>query len=108
MYFRHTFGLEAVGHVEPKPGIPPSPKHVEELVQEMRKFHVKVLLAANYFSKKKVTDICDKVGAIPVIVPMGVKGAPGIDDVFQLVDYWVTQLRDAFIKAGTVQATAEK
>ncbi len=108
VYFRHTFGLEAVGHVEPKPGIPPSPKHVEELVQEMRKFHVKVLLAANYFSKKKVTDICDKVGAIPVIVPMGVKGAPGIDDVFQLVDYWVTQLRDAFIKAGTGQATAEK
>ena len=108
VYFRHTFGLEAVGHVEPKPGIPPSPKHVEELVQEMRKFHVKVLLAANYFSKKKVTDICDKVGAIPVIVPMGVKGAPGVNDVFQLVDYWVTRLRSAFLQAAQGAAAAEK
>lgn len=99
VYFNQTFGLEEIGNVEPKPGIPPSPKHMEELVQEMRKYHVKVILAANYFSKKKVTDICDKVGAIPVIVPMGVGGAPGTDNVFKLVDYWVNHLRNAFLKA---------
>ncbi len=98
-YFRQTFGVEIVGYVEPKPGIPPSPRHVEELVREMRKYHVKVLMAANYFSKKKVTEICDKVGAIPVIVPMGVGGAPGTDDVFKLVDYWVSHLREAFLQA---------
>ncbi len=108
VYFRHTFGIDVVGHVEPKPGIPPSPKHVEALVQEMRKFNVKVLLAANYFSKKKVVEICDKVGAIPVIVPMGVKGAPGTDDVFELVDTWVTNLREAFLKADSGQASSEK
>jgi len=99
VYFKEIFGLKVIGYVEPKPGIPPSPKHVEELIQEMRRNHVKVLLAANYFSKKKVTDICEKVGAIPVIVPMGVKGAPGTDDVFMLVDYWIEHLRQAFLKA---------
>jgi len=108
VYFRHTFGLDVVGHVEPKPGIPPSPKHVEELVREMRKFKVKVLLAANYFSKKKVIDICDKVGAVPVIVPMGVKGAPGTDDVFQLVNYWVTHLHNAFLKTAAGQPDTPK
>jgi len=98
VYFKEIFGLNVIGYVEPKPGIPPSPKHVEELVREMRKNHVKVLLAANYFSKKKVTDICETVGAIPVIVPMGVNGAQGTDDVFMLVDYWVKHLREAFLK----------
>ena len=99
VYFKETFGLNVIGYVEPKPGIPPSPKHVEELVQEMRKNQVKVLLAANYFSKNKVTDICEKVGAVPVIVPMGVDGAPGTEDVFMLVDYWIKHLREAFLKA---------
>ncbi|NOX90022.1 MAG: zinc ABC transporter substrate-binding protein [Calditrichaeota bacterium] len=98
-YFRQTFGVDVIGYVEPKPGIPPSPKHVEELVREMRKNNVKVLMAANYFSESKVREICDKVGAIPVIVPMGVNGAPGTEDVFKLVDFWVTRLKEAFLKS---------
>ncbi|MCD6373990.1 MAG: zinc ABC transporter substrate-binding protein [Caldisericaceae bacterium] len=99
-YFRQTFGLDIIGYVEPKPGIPPSPKHVEELVQQMRKNKVKVVLAANYFSEQKVKEICDKVGAIPVIVPMGVGGVSGTDDVFKLVDYWVSHLKEAFLSVN--------
>ncbi len=99
VYFHQLFGVEVVGFVEPKPGIPPSPKHVEVLVKDMKKNHIKVLMAANYFSERKVREICDKVGAIPVIVPMGVNGAPGTDDVFKLVDYWVAHLKSAFLQA---------
>jgi len=102
VYFQKLFGIRVVGFVEPKPGIPPSPKHVEELVNEMRKNKVKVLMAANYFSTKKVNDICHKVGAIPVIVPMGVKGAPHTNNVFQLVDVWVNSLKAAFKQADAL------
>ena len=100
-YFEQTFGVKVIGYVEPKPGIPPSPRHVEELVQEMRKNKVKVLMAANYFSETKVKEICEKVGAIPVIVPMGVGGAPGTEDVFKLVDFWIFHLKDAFLQTET-------
>ncbi len=96
VYFKELFGIEIVGNVEPKPGIPPSPKHVEELVSEMRKNNVKVVLAANYFDEKKVTDICNKVGAVPVIVPIYVNGARNTENVFKLVDLWITKLNDAF------------
>ncbi len=96
VYFKELFGIEIIGNVEPKPGIPPSPKHVEELVSEMRKNNVKVVLAANYFDEKKVTDICNKVGAVPVIVPIYVNGAPGTEDVFKLVNLWITKLNEAF------------
>ncbi len=98
IYFKQLFGIEVIGHVEPKPGIPPSPKHVEQLVEEMRKNKVKVVLAANYFDEYKVKKICNKVGAIPVIVPMYVNGAPGTENVFKLVDYWVNHLSEAFQK----------
>lgn len=100
IYFKQLFGIEVIGYVEPKPGIPPSPRHVEELVQDMKKNRVKVLLAANYFSEQKVREICRKVGAVPAIVPMGVGGAPGTDDVFKLADFWVSELRKAFEQAG--------
>ncbi len=96
IYFKQLFGIEVIGHVEPKPGIPPSPKHVEELVQKMKKNKVKVVLAANYLDEFKVKKICNKVGATPVIVPMYVGGAPGTDNVFALTDYWIDKLSSAF------------
>jgi zinc/manganese transport system substrate-binding protein len=98
IYFQSLFGLDIIGYVEPKPGIPPSPKHVEELVQEMRKNEVKVILTANYFDENKVRTICNKVGAEPVIVPMFVDGAPGTENVFKLIDVWINKLNEAFTK----------
>ena len=77
IYFQSLFGIDVVGYVEPKPGIPPSPKHIENLIQNMRKNQVKVVIAANYFDETKVKTICEKVGATPVIVPIYVSGAPG-------------------------------
>jgi len=65
----------------------------------MRETKVKVLFSANYFSKKRIDEICEKVGASPVIVPMGVDHNAGIDDVFKLVDYWVMHLKEAFLKS---------
>ncbi|MEN8191362.1 MAG: metal ABC transporter substrate-binding protein [Bacteroidota bacterium] len=96
VYFQELLGIEIIGYVEPKPGIPPSPKHVEEIVQEMKKNNVKVLFAANYFDENKVKRICEKVGAIPVIVPMFVEGAPNTENVFKLFDLWIGELNKAF------------
>ncbi|HED11143.1 MAG TPA: zinc ABC transporter substrate-binding protein [Caldithrix abyssi] len=108
VYFQHLFGLRVLDYVEPKPGIPPSPKHVEELIREMRAQKVRVLMAANYFSAEKVHDICAKVGAVPVMVPMGVGGAGGTGDVFSLVDYWVSHLKAAFETVNTKKQESEK
>ena len=100
IYFQNLFGLDVVDYVEPKPGIPPSPKHVEDLILKMKKNHVKVLMAANYFSRSRVSMICEKVGAVHVIVPMGVGGAPDTEDVFKLTDYWISSLKTAFAEAN--------
>lgn len=96
IYFKNLFGLEIIGNVEPKPGIPPSPKHVEELIQKMKDNNVKIVLAANYFDESKVRNICSKVGATPVIVPLYVGGSEGTEDVFKLFDLWIRSLKIAF------------
>ena len=41
--FVDRFGLNVVGYVEPRPGIPPSPSHTLELIQAMRRDQIKVI-----------------------------------------------------------------
>lgn len=92
VYFVTLFGLEEVGTVEPKPGIPPSPRHVTELVELMRERDIKIILAANYFDEQQIRTVASRVDAIPVIVPLYVGGAQGTSSYFELVDYWISHL----------------
>ncbi len=101
-YFIHLFGLEEAGTIETKPGIPPSPKHVTNLVTMMKDRHIGIILAANYFDKQKVRTVADRTGAQAVIVPLFVGGAPGIDTYFDLVDYWVDHLVSAAGEKGSM------
>lgn len=102
VYFVLLFGLEEMGTVEPKPGIPPSPRHVTELVELMRARTIHVILAANYFDEQKIRTVASRVDAIPVIVPLYVGGETGIESYFDLVDLWVDRLLSAAEKAGAL------
>jgi len=93
VYFADVFGLNMVGYIEPKPGIPPTPAHVNEVIQTVKKYNVKAILTANYFEKSKPEMVASKTGAKAVIVPMGVGGAPGVNDYFDLVNCWLKGLR---------------
>src|SRR6188474_1753839 len=50
--FMERFGLEVMGYVEPKPGIPPSPSHTLELIQDMKGQGVKLVVVEPYFDVK--------------------------------------------------------
>jgi len=105
IYFARLFGLEEAGYVEPKPGIPPSPRHVTELVDMMRAKNIRIILAANYFDEQKIRAVANRVNAEPVIVPIYVGGAPGTDDYFQLVNYWIDELLKAAEKKGILSSS---
>jgi len=95
VYFTTLFGLQVVGTVEPKPGIPPSAKHVHDLIALMGERGVPVILAASYFSKQQVQSIAERTDARAVIVPLG-PSATGADGYFELIDRWVDELAQAF------------
>ncbi len=109
VYFTTLFGLDVVDYVEAKPGIPPTARHVAQLIDTIKKEKIRVLLAANYFERRKPQLIADRTGIIPVVVPTSVHGEPGVDTYFDLIDTWVGRLRSAFAKAGAspVIATSE-
>ena len=85
--FTDRFGLDVIGYVEPKPGIPPSPSHTIELIAEMKRQNVKVIFVEPYFDLKTPESIGRETGAkVLVLAPStgGVKEAP---DYIKLFDY---------------------
>jgi zinc/manganese transport system substrate-binding protein len=103
VYFAKLFGLHEAGTVEPKPGIPPSPKHVTGLIQKMKAEKLGIILAANYFDRHKIQTVAARTGAVAVIVPLYVGGEKGVDDYPALMDYWINALLKAARQQGMIR-----
>ena len=101
--FMERFGLEVVGYVEPKPGIPPSPRHTLQLIEEMKRDGVTLIVVEPYFSPKTPEAIVNQLagGKVLVLAP-SVGGVEEVTDYIQLFDYNVKLL------AGALRQGAEK
>ncbi|HEV2854403.1 MAG TPA: metal ABC transporter substrate-binding protein [Thermoanaerobaculia bacterium] len=93
--FAKAFKLNIVGHVEPKPGIPPSPTHTLETINLIQSQKVPVILVEPYFDRKTPDYIAGKTGAAVVVFYPSVGGTPAIKDYFSLFDADI----DAFVAA---------
>ena len=101
-YFSREFGVPCFDYIEPKPGIPPTPRHVQEIIAAMRERHVQVLLSPGYFDHNQIEQVAERTGAKAVIVPSNAGGAPGVNTFVDLINTIVTQLAQAFsTPAGT-------
>ena len=99
-YFSREFQVTCFDYIEPKPGIPPTPRHVQEIITAMRDRHIQVLLSTNYYDRSQVLGVAQRTGAKAVIVPSNTGGSAGIDTYFDLMNLWVTELARAFGAAG--------
>jgi zinc/manganese transport system substrate-binding protein len=95
-YFTRRFDIPCVDFVEPKPGIPPTPGHVAELIQEIKEQHIPVIFTANFYDQSQVKTIARRTGATGVIVSANASGAPHTDTYADLISSWVNALADAF------------
>jgi zinc/manganese transport system substrate-binding protein len=94
-YFAERFGLKLFGTVEPKPGIPPSPRHIAELAEAMKKDGVKVIVYQPYYSADASREVAKRAGGVAVEVATEVGGAPTAKDVFSKFDVLVSSVAGA-------------
>lgn len=94
--FAKFFGLEVVGYVEPRPGIPPTPQHTIELVNLMKRDNTKILLVEPYFDLKTPNSIASMTNGKVLVMYPSVGGKPEITDYFKLFDYDIGILKQAF------------
>jgi zinc/manganese transport system substrate-binding protein len=98
--FAERFGLDIIGYVEPRPGIPPTPQHTLDLINEMKRQNVKLVLVEPYFDLKTPNSIGRETGGQVLVMPPSVGGVKEITDYFKLFDYDINLLVDAIKKTG--------
>jgi len=98
--FAERFGLNVIGYVEPRPGIPPTPQHTLDVINEMKQQNVKLVLVEPYFDLKTPNSIGRATGAEVLVMPPSVGGVKEITDYFKLFDYDLNLLVTALKKVG--------
>ena len=99
--FAERFGLDVIGYVEPRPGIPPSPQHTLDVINDMKRMNVKLVLVEPYFDLKTPNAIGRATGAEVLVMPPSVGGVKEVTDYFKLFDYDVNLLINALKKVGS-------
>ena len=94
--FAHHFGLNVIGYVEPRPGIPPTPSHTIELMGLMKRENCKVIMVEPYFDRKTPDAIARETGGVVVEYLPSVGGEKQVTDYFKLFDYDIALLIKAF------------
>jgi len=94
-YFTRRFGIQLIGHMEPKPGIPPTTSHLRALVERMRAEGVRLVLAAAYYDPRHARFISEHTGARVVNLANQVGAREGADDYLRMFDYNIRQLTAA-------------
>jgi zinc/manganese transport system substrate-binding protein len=97
--FAERFGLDIIGYVEPRPGIPPTPQHTLDLMNEMKRQNVKLVLVEPYFDLKTPNAIGRDTGAQVLVMPPSVGGTKAVGDYFALFDYDVNLVVEAIKKS---------
>jgi len=95
-YFSNRFKITCITYIEAKPGIPPTPRHVQEVIALMRERKIPVLFASNYFDRKQIQQVAQRTGAKAVIVSENAEGVPGVNTYFELVSSWINGLTPAY------------
>ncbi len=96
-YFARRFDLKIDLFLEPKPGLPPTPGHLSEVIAAMKQRDVRVIIVDHYVDHRTAETVAKRTGATVVEVthyPGGVKGTE--TGYLALLDYLVTSIAKAF------------
>ena len=93
------FGLNVVDYIEPRPGIPPSPGHLVQLIAAMKRENIRLILVEPYFDLKTPQSVARQTGGQVVVLLPSVGGEKEVTDYFKLFDYDLGLLVKAFQSA---------
>ena len=87
IYFTERFGMEAAGIIELRAGVDPTPGHIVELEERMRREGVKLVVRERHYPAGLAETIAQRTGAKLVELPAMVGGVPEAKDYVSFIDY---------------------
>src|SRR5215510_10474356 len=94
-YFARRFRLNVIGFIETKPGVPPTPSHLAEIVRDIRARGARIILREPQEPERDVAFVASRAGAQIVTLAASVGALPGADDYISLFDVNVSALTKA-------------
>ena len=96
-YLAEYTGMNIVGFMEPKPGVPPSPSHLAGLILQMKRTGAKVIIMEPFYSRKDADFVAGKTGATVLVLPASVGGLreAKLDDYVALMKYNIAKVADS-------------
>ena len=94
-YLAEYTGADIVGFMEPKPGVPPSPAHLAQLILTMKRTGARVIIMEPFYDRKMADFVAARTGAQVLVLPSSVEGIKGVDDYLSLLRYDVEKLAEA-------------
>jgi zinc/manganese transport system substrate-binding protein len=88
-YFAARFGMDFFGTVELRPGIDPTPRHIEELIASMKAQHVPIVVREPQFPERVPRRIAEQTGASMITLPIMPGGVPHTETYIKMMDYIV-------------------
>jgi zinc/manganese transport system substrate-binding protein len=78
--------MKIVGELEPKPGIPPTSRHIEDLMQGNAPGSVYMIVSDPYHEQKTPEGLAKKMSIPWVVLPQDVAAVPAAKDMFSMFD----------------------
>lgn len=91
-YFARRFGLQVVGHLEQRPGIPPSTAHLQAIIERIRAEKIPGMIATPYYDRRYAAKVVDATGIEVIELAHQTASRPGTDTWLAMVDYNVKTL----------------
>ncbi|MBA3710455.1 MAG: zinc ABC transporter substrate-binding protein [Planctomycetes bacterium] len=95
-YMSRTFSFDVAGYLEPKPGIPPTTRHLQEVITMMKSAGITVILTTPFFDPKHARVVAEKTSGHIANMAHQVGALAGTDDYISFVDHNVNALAAAF------------
>ena len=95
IYLQHWLGLEIVGTLEPKPGIPPSSTHLSQLLAQLQQHPAQMVIRSAYQNPRASEWLSQRAGIPALVLPSTVGGSEATKDLFGLFDVIIRQLLEA-------------
>ncbi len=95
VYLLTRFGLSQAAALEDRPGIPPSPQHLANIIRQMKEENIKAILVEPWNDVKLATRVADEAGAKAYVMASAVGAVKGADSYIAAIDYNVTTLAKA-------------
>ena len=94
-YFAHRFGFQIDVFLEPKPGIPPSPSHLAEVIEQMKARKIKAIIVEPYHNRKIAEKVAQSTGAKVIDFAQFPGALSNTDTYVKLIDTLVNNLATA-------------